>query len=277
MYLQPEFAATLSEGERTFSFLFHLNGELYREALGRKTLRFAHHGTYYFLKAHTGVGWREIFKNLLQFRLPVISALPEWNAIHRLQTIGIDTVTPVGYGCEGNNPARRRSFLITEDLGKTVTLEELGARWKQPHVLTRSEVAFKRILLRRVGAITRTMHDSGVNHRDLYLCHFHIPAGSLSPETPSEAPRIYIVDLHRAQIRRRPPPQRWIVKDLAGLLFSSMDCGLTRQDRFRFIAAYSRTSVRNAFYAQKSLWRQVDLRARRLYEKHHRRSTRARS
>ncbi len=271
MYLLPDFAAMLSEGERNFSFFFHLKGEIYREAPGRKTLKFAHHGVHYFLKAHTGVGWKEIFKNLLQFRLPVISAVPEWNAIQRLRAIGIDTVTPVGYGCEGNNPARRRSFLITEDLGETLTLEELGIRWKHRSFLSQSEVALKRLLLRRVGIITRTLHDSGINHRDLYLCHLHIPAASLATRLPSHTPRIYIVDLHRAQIRRHPPPRRWIVKDLAGLLFSSTDFGLTQQDRFRFIAAYSRLSLRSIFDTQGSLWRQVDARARRLYDKHRQR------
>ncbi len=273
MYLQPEFAATLSESERTFSFLFHLDGELYRAALGRRTLKFAHHGMHYFIKAHTGVGWREIFKNLFQLRLPVISAIPEWNAIQRLRTIGIDTVTPVGYGCIGRNPARRQSFLITEDLGKTVTLEDLGTRWNQQHALTRSDVAFKRMLLQRVGAITRAMHDSGVNHRDLYLCHFHIPAASFDTINPTVPPRIYLMDLHRAQIRHRTPPRRWIIKDLAGLLFSSMDYGLTKRDRFRLITAYTRLPLRDALVSRCALWRSVDRRAQKLYERHSRRST----
>ena len=271
MYLQAEFSATLSEHERTFSHLFHLDGDVYRLAPGRKTLRFFHDGSYYFLKVHTGVGWKEIVKNLLQLRLPVTSALTEWGALHRLREVGIDTVTPVGVGCEGRNPAHKKSFIITKDLGDTVTLEDLATRWKQGGIRTKSEISFKRTLIYKVGTLTRTLHVNGVNHRDLYLCHLRILSKSLDTAVQPNNFKIYVMDLHRAQIRNRLPPERWIVKDLAGLLFSSMEVGLTRLDRLRFIRAYSGLPVRSALEGKGSFWRRVDRRARRMYEKHSRR------
>ncbi len=48
--------------------------DVYRDKEGRKTLRFEYAGNAWFLKLHTGVGWAEVGKNLLQLRLPVISA-----------------------------------------------------------------------------------------------------------------------------------------------------------------------------------------------------------
>ena len=45
-------------------------GDVYRDKEGRRTLRIHHGGRSFFLKLHAGVGWPEIFKNLLQGRLP---------------------------------------------------------------------------------------------------------------------------------------------------------------------------------------------------------------
>jgi len=61
----------------------------------------------------------------LQFRLPVLGARNEWLAIQRLQRLDIDTMTLVGYGERGSNPAQRQSFVITEALEETVSLEDL--------------------------------------------------------------------------------------------------------------------------------------------------------
>ena len=43
-----------------------------------------------------------------------------------------------------------------------------------------------------------------------------------------EKMRLYLIDLHRMQLRRKTP-SRWIVKDIAGLYYSSMDIGLTKR------------------------------------------------
>lgn len=263
LYLRPDFASALAPHERRFAYLFGLTGELHREHAGRRTLRFHHHGRHYFLKAHPGVGWKEIWKNLVQFKLPVISAVVEWRALHRLRELHIDTLSPVAYGVEGSNPAARRSFLITEDLGDTINLEEVLLR--QPPV----PVQIKRALLLRVAEIARTMHEHGVNHRDFYLCHLRVAVSDLRQSQQTSPIPVYVMDLHRAQLRRRRTPERWIVKDLAGLHFSSMRFGLTRQDRCRFITAYEGRPLRDALRSSEAVWNQVARRARRLYRKHY--------
>jgi heptose I phosphotransferase len=108
------------------------------------------------------------------------------------------------------------------------------------------------------------MHGAGINHRDFYICHFHLDESSLAE--PSL--RCYLIDLHRAQIRRRTP-RRWRVKDLAGLYFSAMDCGLQRRDLLRFMRHYSEGGLRRALGEDARLWRQVERRARQLYRKGH--------
>ena len=265
MLLRADFAETFPFCEDKFQSIMAIDGQLHRNVTGRKTVRFNHLGKSYFLKTHTGVGWKEILKNLVQFRLPVLSARTEWRALHRLQAVGIDTLTPVGYGYEGKSPARLRSFLITEDLGDTETLEELCFTWKAPGALSKEQIVLKRALLAKVAGIVRRMHDHGINHRDLYLCHLRIHRQADKANRPEDTP-IYLLDLHRAQLRVHTPA-RWTVKDLAALYFSSMDLGLTSRDLYRFIKTYTRRPLRNSLRDEGAFWKKVETRATTLYEK----------
>ncbi len=234
--------------------------DVYRNKEGRKTLRFLREGRSYFLKLHSGVGWAEIFKNLFQARFPVLSARNELRAVEALSAIGVDTMTVAAYAEVGANPARRRSMIVTDDLVGTVSLEDYCADWNQnpPAQSTRL-----RILCKLADSAGR-MHRAGINHRDFYICHFHLDEESLE----EDALRCHLIDLHRAQIRRRTP-RRWQVKDLAGLYFSAMDCGLSRRDLLRFMARYSKGGLRQALGRDRFLWQSVEKRARRLYQREH--------
>jgi heptose I phosphotransferase len=95
MELDSEFAAQLPPEVDAFDYIMQLDGEMFRDMDSRRTLRFSLYDKRYFLKAHYGVGWKEIIKNLLQFRLPVLGARNEWRAIKRLQRLDVDTMTLV--------------------------------------------------------------------------------------------------------------------------------------------------------------------------------------
>ena len=99
-------------------------GVIYRSREGRRTLQFEVEGISYFLKLHQGIGWGEIIKNLLQLRLPILGARNEWQAIEHLQRINVGTMTSVAYGERGFNPAQQLSFIVTEDLVNTISLED---------------------------------------------------------------------------------------------------------------------------------------------------------
>jgi heptose I phosphotransferase len=75
-----------------------------------------------------------------------------------------------------------------------------------------------------------------------------------------------VIDLHRAQIRRRTP-RRWLIKDLAGLYFSALGIGLTRTDRWRFIAAYERKPLREVLQGHRRFWERVERTAFALHNK----------
>jgi len=124
MIVIPEEWAKRWEGEDIFDRLFALEGKVYRYKEGRKTIRFTINGRNYFGKFHSGIGWKDLFKNLFQFRLPVIGAQNEWTAIKKLELLGVKTMSLAGYGKKGINPAKIQSFVITEELTNTASLED---------------------------------------------------------------------------------------------------------------------------------------------------------
>jgi heptose I phosphotransferase len=249
-------------GEDAFEQILAMDGKIYRNFKGRKTLRFEHEGKGYFLKIHPGVGWQEILSTLLNFKVPVLSAKDEYEAILALEKIGVRTMTIAGYGLRGSNPAKLQSFIITKEIENAVSLEELVLDSKLP---TPTPV-MKRAIIKKVAEIARAMHRNGVNHRDFYICHFLLPEIWLEQEKPEIEPPLYVIDLHRTQVRERIPA-RWLLKDLAGLHFSSMDAGLTKRDRLRFICCYENRSVKEVVPSLTGFWSKIDRKAVKLYQK----------
>ena len=98
-------------GRDAFEAAEQLQGEVFRELEGRRTLRTEVEGAGYFVKIHRGIGWGEIFKNLFSAKLPVLGAGQEWRAIQRLHEVGVPTMTAVAYGERGSNPAQRASLI----------------------------------------------------------------------------------------------------------------------------------------------------------------------
>ncbi|MCW8964756.1 MAG: lipopolysaccharide core heptose(I) kinase RfaP [Gammaproteobacteria bacterium] len=237
-----------------------VEGEVYRTGKGRVTLRFTRNGDSFFLKRHTGIGWFEIFKDLLQGRLPIIGAMNEWRALERLQIMNISSLLPVAFGQRGMNPATQESFLVTRELTGTVSLEDLVKSWQE----RKDFIHIKRALIPQVARMARRIHACGMNHRDMYICHIHVSQRWL--DNPVSYPELFIIDLHRAQIRQSVP-QRWLVKDIASLHFSSMDAGLTRNDRLRFMRAYRSMKLGQTLEIDKEFWADVQHRAERLYAK----------
>jgi heptose I phosphotransferase len=245
LYLE-EPLRSLWAGCDAFAAAEALDGQVLRALEGRRTLRTEIAGRAYYAKIHRGIGWGEIFKNLLSLRLPVLGAGNEWRALRRLTALGVDTMRPVAFGQRGGNPARQHSFILTEELAPTISLEDYCRTWNDG-IAVPPAPTFKRALIRRVAAMARCMHRGGVNHRDFYLCHFllHLPADPC-------APRLSLIDLHRAQVRR-VTPQRWRDKDLAGLYFSALDSGLTHRDFLRFLRTYFGRPLRTILQEETAL------------------------
>ncbi len=236
---------SLWQGKDPYQAVEALQGQVYRELAGRRTLCTEIKGEVYFVKIHRGVGWGEIFKNLLTLRLPVLGARNEWRAIRRLEGLGVATMQAVAYGERGHNPARQHSFIITRALIPSISLEDFCREWPQHPPAP----ALKRALVQRVADMARRMHEGGMNHRDLYLCHFLLHT---QPAPTATDFRLSLIDLHRAQIRRHTP-RRWRDKDLAALAFSALGIGLTRRDILRFLQAYFPGPLRDTLQRERAL------------------------
>ncbi|MBX3708522.1 MAG: lipopolysaccharide core heptose(I) kinase RfaP [Gammaproteobacteria bacterium] len=263
MYLHNDVKQYLSAAAPAFDQLMALRGECFRYQEGRLTQRVRLGGENYFIKQHTGVGWKEIFKNLFQLRWPVLSAKNEKNAIEKLQSLGISVPVITGFGKRGINPARMESFIVMKELSPVISLEDLCKTWCK----TPPSFILKHGLIKEVARIVRTLHQSGVNHRDLYICHFLLDISNGLVCSSGRSLTLYLIDLHRAQIRRLTP-ERWIIKDLSGLYFSSKDIGLTQRDLYRFIKTYTTKSLRDVLGSEKIFWYKVRMRGERLYSDH---------
>lgn len=221
--------------------------DYFRERRDRRTFRFEHAGAGWFAKVHDGVGSGELLKNALVLRLPVFDAGLERRALAALEAAGVPTLEAFAWGWCGRNPLVRRSFLVTREIEYEETLEDF---WRRRD----SGFAERRRVVADVAGLVRRMHEAGINHRDLYLVHVLRRADGT----------LCVLDLHRAQMRRRVP-QRWRAKDLAALAFSARAAGgAGRRDELRFLRTYRPGSLRSSLREERGLWRDVARRARRL-------------
>ncbi|MFT5210193.1 MAG: heptose I phosphotransferase [Flavobacterium sp.] len=192
-------------------------------------------------------------------------------AVNSLRELGISTLTPVAYANEGGSPAKKHSCLITQALDNTKSLEELALE-------SSISLALRRQLTIKLAKITRSMHEKGINHRDFYLCHFLLNMDCVTfvngqyVDNCQDVLTLYLIDLHRAQIRNKTP-KRWRIKDLSGLLYSAVDSGISRNDLFRFIKVYTGRPLREALCAEKQFWLAVRYKSKKLYVKDHGRNS----
>ena len=216
-------------GQQAFEKVRSLQGTVARSLETRKTLRFEMEGGAYYAKYHKGGSVGELLKNLLSLRMPVFSAKNEWEAIEHLHRHGVDTMTAVAYGYRGVAPLWTESFLITEELKNCISLEDVF----QKGVWETLTVGERRDLVRLLAETVKRMHEAGVNHRDCYLCHFL---------WNREENRLYIIDLHRSQIRASVP-HRWLLKDIASLYFSSLTQDIPSTYFMRFARVYGQEKL----------------------------------
>lgn len=258
--VSPKFTEDFGPHINSFDQVMRIQGQVFRDVPGRKTLRFSQHQRSYFAKLHFGIGWAEVFKNLSSLKWPILGAETEWKAIEKLNQIGIATTPAVAYAKRGLNPAKQESFLITEDLGDITSLETLFEEWQ----VNPPQPRFKRHLLIKLAELARKLHGAGLNHRDFYICHICLDNNKLAHGEIC----LYLIDLHRVGIRKviRPVDR---MKDMAALYFSAMGDVLNQRDFLRVLKHYHQKPLRQIFHEEQRFWHQVSARANKLYLKFH--------
>jgi len=228
LFVNKDFSEFLdASGLDSFDDFMRLEGVVVKSAVReRLTQRLNLEGVTVYVKKHFFPGIREILKNFLRFSFP-LGALNEWRALLAFHAHNIPTMTPI---CAGRKPLlwkiEKESFLLTDDLGDTARLNDF---LKENGVIPcRGKVLeTKKRILENLADITRRMHGVGINHRDYYLYHILM----------DKTERLYVIDLHRVNVRDKVG-KRWMVKDLAALLFSSLEVPVTHGQRLAFYKRY---------------------------------------
>ncbi|MFT4637806.1 MAG: heptose I phosphotransferase [Verrucomicrobiales bacterium] len=234
-----------TEDARGFEELMKVEGKVFREVKGRRTVLFQSGGKRYFIKAHKTARISEWVKSLGSLKWPVLGARPEWLGIEALNKVGVPTMTLAGHGMRGWFPGSGGSFVITEAVEDSISLETLLERREEFGDVQRDRL--KRHLIPQIGDLSRRLHEGGINHRDFYLCHFLTQDSDWSQWQASDDIDLTVIDLHRVQLRKGPTPNRWRVKDLGALVYSAFGAELTVSDAMRFIRAY---------YGESADWKQ---------------------
>jgi hypothetical protein len=136
-----------------------------------------------------------------------------------------------------------QSFLAIEELTGMLGLHQavpLAARQLEPGDFRR----WKAGLAREMARLTRFLHERRYFHKDLYLCHFYIPAAD-TRTLPEWQDRVHMIDFHRLARHRLTWPW-WRIKDLGQLLYSSAIAGVDVRDRLRFWRYYLEPGRRRA-------------------------------
>ena len=248
--------------EQLLEWAWTVEGDLHRQVKGRRTLRVLIDGCAYFLKRHLGVGWREILKNWAVGKRAVLGAENEYRACLHLARHRVRAPRVAAFAAERGSPARRRSFVLCGELVGFDSLEKLTDSWADEPP---SQLA-KRQLILAVAHFVRRLHEVGLAHRDLYICHLLINREKWAAEEVELA----VLDLHRARLQL-PISPFWRRRDLAALLFSSQHLQLSRFSQLRFARIYTGRPLRTTFQRNGKFWRGVERRAKGLHRKAQRR------
>jgi len=147
------------------------------------------------------------------------------HATKKLTAAGIGTPKIVAYGWENNLIFEKRSFTITAEIPDSISLEK-----KLPDYFYQKQTSNnkRREFIRKLAVFIKSFHKTGFRHRDLYLCHIFC----------NDKEEFTLIDLARC-FEPIVLADRFQVKDLAQLFYSSPKSVISHSDRLRFYKYYT--------------------------------------
>jgi heptose I phosphotransferase len=169
-------------------------------------------------------------------------ALQEWQHLEWARAQGMPVPAPVAVGEYVGPWGRLQSFLAVEELAGMLPLHE-AIPAAAAHLAPDPFARWKRGLAHEMARLVRGLHNRRRFHKDLYLCHFYIPAAD-TEVLPAWRGHVHLIDLHR--LAHHPWTWwLWQAKDLAELLYSSDVAGVDDRDRLRFWRLYLGPTTQN--------------------------------
>ena len=159
-------------------------------------------------------------KNIIEF------ARLEWKNHLICANFGINVPVPVLWGY-ATDPVR--AVMVTLEIANSESLENILKNNNLPADFT------KRLdFIRKIADVARSLHSNNYCHKDFYTGHILVQSEGLMDVSD---PVFYLIDLQRV-VKMKFLKQRWIVKDLAQLNFTSdYDC-ISLKDKLRFMRLY---------------------------------------
>jgi heptose I phosphotransferase len=194
-----------------FDTFIQLEGKKIRSFKDRETIEFTLGNKNFFIKKFFK---GSLFKKILN-KYGLISdvheASNEYKAYNYLKKIDVLTPNLVCYGNE-NKILNSRSFVISE---KIENFEQLDFFFSKARY-GKYQKNYQHQIYKKVVQIINKLHQNGIVHHDLYLCHFLLDLNSLQNKKNI---KIYLIDFHRLQKNKRISSGR-LIKELGDLLFS---------------------------------------------------------
>ena len=207
----------------------------------------------YYLKRHFGMKLKDALLEFWRHGRRMSNARLEWKAMETCDALGIKNTPFRVFGEKFKGIREKASFLLTESLPPGKTVED--------HLRDGLRLDFRRKkeLISRIAHIARRLHTEGYTHKDFYLGHFYV-VGDLAGEY-----QLHLLDLQRL-CKGAKLLNRWSLKDITALYFSSLPFVPTRQitrgDMMRFYLRYvGQTKLRSR---DKKFLRAVTVKERRM-------------
>ena len=191
-----------------------------------------------YLKRFNRPPLMEQIRRIRECGLRSSSGWREMHFIKRLSQLGIPTMRGVAFGQRMKGILEKRSFGITEEI-EGESLEILTGRFLA-NTAPAPAWTDRREIIRQLALVTARLHQHGLFHRDLYLCHVFLcrnADGSIV---------LRLIDLARMIEKKKGHNERWWIKDLAALNYSAPAGLVTRADRLRFLYDYMGKTLRHA-------------------------------
>ena len=207
-----------------FEYLFNIQGNVVRSSKNRETVEFLFKNKKYYIKRFSKGSFFQNFLNKLGILKDICNAVNEHSAYEILQDIGIDTPKLVCYGNE-KKIWNNRSFVISEEIKNFEQLDFFLSKKKYQ----KDKINYQDRIYKKVVHIINKLHQNGIVHHDLYLCHFLLDLNSLDNKKNI---KIYLIDFHRL-VKKTKVSSKQISKELGDLLFSIKFFG--NEERFQEI------------------------------------------
>jgi len=189
-------------------------------------------------------------KNWFSYRSRKSCSSLEFETADTLALAGINTPKTVAYGTQWGTFFEKRSFIITEKIPDAKALERKLPEYFENRD-TKENLKLQRQFISKSANFIKKFHETNYRHRDLYLSHIFY----------SKNGNFYLIDLARA-FRPIIFSQRYQIKDIAQIYYSTPGKYFTRSDRMRFFLNYTGHSKLTS--ADKTFIRKVINKAKRM-------------